>query len=320
MVKSVPSYVKLWESGELARRAQAARMRLSYCDLCPRQCHVDRLGGVLGVCHTGAQAIVHSWGPHHGEEAPLVGQGGSGTLFFSCCNLNCLYCQNFEISQLGYGRPMSAEELADGMLQMQTMGCHNVNLVSPTHVVAQILEALVIASERGLRLPLVYNTGGYDGLSTLALLDGVIDVYLPDAKYASDQVAQRFSGVSDYVAVSRAALREMHRQVGELVVDDDGIARRGLLVRHLVLPDRLAGTKEIMAFLAGELSPQTYVNIMPQYTPAYRAQELDPVMSRRLTQKEYEDAVQAALDAGLTRLDHLEAKRRQPRRPRRARR
>ena len=245
-----------------------------------------------------------SFGPHYGEERPLVGSQGSGTIFFTNCNLHCLFCQNFDISHLGEGQEASARQLATIMLNLQGMGCHNINLVSPSHSVPQILEALCIAAEEGLQLPLVYNTGGYDSLETLALLDGVVDIYMPDAKYWDSEVAGRLSGASDYPEVMRQALKEMHRQVGPLVIDEDGIARRGLLVRHLVMPERLAGTREIMRFIAGEVSPDTYINVMSQYRPCYRANEV-PELRRAVTTHEYREAMQEAVAAGLHRLDRV---------------
>lgn len=304
----VPAYIALWESGELKTRAAEGYSRLASCEICPRRCRVDRLQSAKGAgCRTGKRAVVHSYGPHFGEEAPLVGQGGSGTIFFSHCNLRCQYCQNYEISQLGEGHEVEPEELADMMLRLQEMGCHNINLVSPTHVVPHILAALVIAVAGGLRLPLVYNTGGYDALETLQLLDDVVDIYMPDMKYADAEIAWQFSRVRDYPAINRAAVKEMHRQVGDLIMDERGVALRGLLVRHLVLPNGLAGTPEIVRFLAEEISPHTYVNIMDQYRPCYNAHEL-PGMERRITRAEYQAAIDTALQAGLDRLDERRAR------------
>jgi len=245
---------------------------------------------------------VASYNPHFGEESPLVGRHGSGTIFFSWCNLRCRFCQNYDISQFGAGEPVEPEELAAMMLRLQGLGCHNINLVSPTHVVPQILAGLYIAAEVGLHIPLVYNTGGYDGLDTLALLDGIVDIYMPDMKYADADIARRYSGIVDYPRHNQAAVREMHRQVSDLVLDPDGIALRGLLVRHLVLPEGLAGTEEIVRFLAEEISKNTYLNLMDQYRPCHQAYELPP-LNRRITRAEYEAAVQAAQAAGLNRLD-----------------
>jgi len=298
------AYLPLLESGELERRAIEARQRLADCDLCARYCHVNRMETLAGaVCRTGALAIVNSHGPHHGEEDPLRGSRGSGTIFFSWCNLRCVYCQNWEISWEGRGREADADGLARMMLELQDRGCHNINFVSPSHVVAQILEAVWIAAGRGLRIPLVYNTGGYDSPEALALLDGVIDIYMPDMKYGDDATARRFSTVRDYVTVNRAAVTEMHRQVGDLVLDEQGVAVRGLLVRHLVLPDGLAGTEAVASFLAREISVETYLNVMAQYRACYRAFD-DPVLDRPLRTDEYLEALAVARRNGLRRLDH----------------
>jgi len=297
------AYLALYASGELAERAARARRHLRHCDLCARYCHVDRTRTIKGaVCRTGERAVVSSFGPHHGEEDPLRGSGGSGTIFFSWCNLRCIYCQNWEISWAGEGDEVGAEELAETMLRLQAWGCHNVNFVSPSHVVAQILEALVIAAEGGLRLPLVYNTGGYDSPEALALLDGVIDIYMPDMKYADPAVARQYSHIRDYAAVNRAAVKEMHRQVGDLALDERGIARRGLLVRHLVLPGGLAGSRAVLRFIAEEISPHTYVNLMDQYRPCYKAVD-DPILGRPLARAEFKAALAAARELGLDRLD-----------------
>ena len=246
--------------------------------------------------------MVSSYGPHLGEEAPLVGRNGSGTIFFSYCNLHCAFCQNYTISQLGEGSPVSQETLAGMMLSLQERGCHNVNLVSPSHVVPYILEALDIAAAKGLSLPLVYNTGGYDAMETLKLLDGIVDIYMPDMKYADRKTAERLSGIKDYPKINRAAVREMHRQVGDLKLDENGIAQRGLLVRHLVLPGGLAGTQEVVKFLANEVSANTYLNIMSQYHPCYKAFDI-PGLDRPLKDQEFNDAIDLARQQGLHRLD-----------------
>jgi putative pyruvate formate lyase activating enzyme len=297
----VPAYLALAESGGLARRVEAAYRRMEACDICPHHCGVNRLADERGTCRTGEQAVVASAGPHLGEERPLVGRHGSGTIFFAWCSLRCRYCQNASISQRGEGGPVTPEALAETMLALQRRGCHNINLVTPTHVVPQILAATQIAAERGLHIPLVYNTGGYDSLETLSTLDGVVDIYMPDMKYADPEVAERYSRVRDYPAINQAAVREMHRQVGDLQLDERGIAQRGLLVRHLALPEGLAGTGEIVRFLAG-LSKNTYLNVMAQYRPCYEAYDLPP-LDRPLTAAEYREAVRLALDAGLERLD-----------------
>lgn len=246
--------------------------------------------------------MVSSYGPHFGEEAPLVGSYGSGTIFFTYCNLHCVFCQNYTISQSGDGSAVDHDELARIMLSLQAKGCHNINLVSPTHVVPHILEALEPAIAMGLHLPLVYNSGGYDSTETLELLDGIIDIYMPDMKYSDANTAERLSGIKDYPEVNQAAVKEMHRQVGDLQVDEHGIAQRGLLVRHLVLPGRLAGTGEVMRFLAQEVSANTYLNIMEQYHPSYKASEI-PQLSHPLSRHEYNEAADLAHQQGLYRLD-----------------
>jgi len=301
MAPAWPSYLALHESGELARRAEQARELLEPCVVCPRECRAARLSGAASFCGGGERPKVSSAGPHFGEERPLVGTGGSGTIFLAGCNLGCIFCQNYEISHLRQGVEVGGDELANTMVRLQARGCHNINFVTPTHYVPQIMAALVIAVEAGLHVPLVYNTGGYDSVQTLRLLDGVFDIYMPDAKYADGEVAARLSGAPDYPQVMRAALSEMHRQVGDLEMGADGLARRGLLVRHLVLPDGLAGTPEIMRFLAS-LSRDTYVNVMAQYRPCYQAHQ-HPELCRRISADEYREAVQAAHDAGLHRLD-----------------
>ena len=298
-----PGYQKLLQSGALADRVKSAHAHLERCDLCFNQCHVNRLQTIKGaICRTGEQAVVYSHGPHFGEERPLVGRFGSGTIFFSRCNLHCVFCQNWEISQRGEGRTVSPEELAAIMLDLQELGCHNINFVSPSHVVAQILAALALAADQGLRVPLVYNTGGYDSFEALALLDGVIDIYMPDMKFADSAAALKYLRVRDYPEVNQAAVKEMHRQVGELVLDEHGIARRGLLIRHLVLPENSAGTDQLLAFIAQEISPQTYLNLMDQYRPCYLANEFPP-LDRRLSRTEFQAALAQAKKQGLHRLD-----------------
>lgn len=297
------TYLSLSRSGELARRAEQAREHLASCDLCAWECKVNRLAGKTAVCKTGERAKVSSFGPHLGEEYPLRGWRGSGTIFFTRCNLLCQFCQNHDISQTDAGTERTPEELAAIMLELQACGCHNINLVSPSHVVAQILAALVIAAENGLRIPLVYNTGGYDSLAALKLLDGVIDIYMPDMKYADPQTALQYSKVRDYPKFNQLAVEEMHRQVGDLQLDEHGLARRGLIVRHLILPNGLAGTKEVLRFLAARISRDTYLNLMDQYRPCYKA-HLFPQLNRPITAHEYAEAVQFAHEEGLHRLDH----------------
>ena len=296
-----PGYLALNRSGELARRVEAVHDLLAPCRLCPRECGADRLSGEEGFCRSGAQPKVASWTLHPWEEPPISGARGSGTIFFSGCTGRCLFCQNYPISQLGVGNVVTVERLAEMMAELQQRGAHNVNLVTPTHFVPQILAALSLAVEMGLRLPLVYNSSGYESVEVLRLLDGVVDVWLPDAKYATDDVARRLSGFSRYVEHNRAALREMYRQVGdELLLDGEGIAQRGLIIRHLVLPGGLAGTREVLHWIASELSPRVHVSLMGQYFPAYRAVG-HPLLGRKLTTEEYEDALAAFDEADLER-------------------
>jgi putative pyruvate formate lyase activating enzyme len=294
-------YLTLLESGELLPRARLARQHLQDCDLCARYCHIDRLRTIQGaVCRTGERAVVYSYGPHHGEEDVLRGWNGSGTIFFSSCNLRCEFCQNWDISQKRAGREVTAEELAAMMLDLQAQGCHNINLVSPSHVVVQILEATLIAAGHGLKVPLVYNTGGYDSPEALALLDGVIDIYMPDMKYSDSAIAHHYSHVRNYWEVNQAAVREMHSQVSDLQLDKNGLAYRGLLVRHLILPNGLAGTEKVLEFIACEISTNTYLNLMDQYYPCYRASEI-PELSRPVNATEYQEALDIARRLGLTR-------------------
>jgi len=274
---------------------------LEDCHLCSRQCGVNRLAGESGQCRITKQVMVSSYGPHFGEEAPLVGRHGSGTIFFTYCNLKCVFCQNYTISQLGEGSPVNKEALAKMMISLQAQGCHNINLVSPTHVVSYILEALEVAVDAGLYLPLVYNSGGYDSVETLGLLDGVVDIYMPDMKYSDGKIAEQLSGIQDYPSVNRAAIKEMHRQVGDLNIDEQGVAQRGLLVRHLVLPNRLAGTQEVVRFLAKEISTNTYLNMMAQYHPCYKAFDI-PSLAHPLQRQEFTEAIDLARQQGLYRL------------------
>jgi putative pyruvate formate lyase activating enzyme len=299
-----PAYLSLHRSGELACRAAAAIAGLAHCLVCPRDCGVDRLAGNMAVCKTGRHARVSSYGAHVGEEDCLRGWHGSGTIFFSMCNLGCVFCQNHDISQAGGGAEVTPQGLAAMMLELQGRGCHNINFVTPEHVVPQILEALPIAVEAGLRLPLVYNTSAYDSLESLCLMDGVVDVYMPDFKIWDPAAALLYLKARDYPEAARRAIREMHRQVGVLKLDEDGLAKRGVLVRHLVMPGGVAGTGSIMEFLSRELSPDTYVNVMDQYRPAWRvsAEKYAPI-ARRISSGEYDDALAAARRAGLHRFD-----------------
>lgn len=299
-----PAYLALLHSGELEQRVLAARDYLKQCVLCAWKCRANRVAGQIGPCRTGPNAVVSSYFAHLGEEDCLRGWQGSGTIFFANCNMACRFCQNYEISAHGVGAEVTTQQLARMMLKLQGQGCHNINFVSPSHVIAPILEAVWLAAQDGLRLPLVYNTGGYDSPEALALLDGVIDIYMPDIKYADATTARKLSKTPDYPRHNRRAIREMYRQVGDLVLDPKtGLAQRGLLVRHLVLPGDLAGTRQSMRFLAREISPDTYVNLMGQYMPAHEAMTLDGPISRPVNREEIQQAYADAVAAGLTRLD-----------------
>lgn len=297
----IPAYKALSDK-EFGARIELAGEIMHSCTFCPRKCHADRTSGEKGYCKTSDKPFVSSFGPHFGEERPLVGRSGSGTIFFGNCNLGCIFCQNYSISHLDEGIEVSYEKLAETMIALQRAGCHNINLVTPTHQVYAILRSLQIAASNGLKLPIVYNCGGYESVEAVQLLNGVVDIYMPDFKYSDSSSAARFSDAPDYPEKARAAILEMHRQVGDLVLDADGIALRGLLVRHLVLPGNIAGTAGVVEFIAKEISPDTYINIMDQYHPCYKAFEYPP-LNRRLTGKEFKDAVQLAIDAGLKRID-----------------
>ncbi len=297
------AYLTLHRSGELQNRAIDARRRLAKCDLCANHCLADRFTDPdRARCRTGEYAVVCSIGPHHGEERPLTGRRGSGTIFFGWCNLGCVFCQNWQISHQGEGRKMDCKILAERMLSLQAAGCHNINFVSPSHVIPQILSALVIAAEQGLKLPLVYNSGGYDSPEGLALMDGVIDIYMPDMKFADSQLAAPYLGVSDYVEINRIAVLEMHRQVGDLALDETNVARRGLLIRHLILPEGLAGTEQTLTFIAEQVSRDTYLNLMDQYRPCFQASRF-PGLDRRPNRNELHEARAIAKRLGLNRLD-----------------
>ncbi len=287
---------------DIDERIESAYDILHSCALCPRECGVDRTSGEEGFCRTGDELIVSSWGPHYGEERPLVGRGGSGTIFFTNCNLGCIFCQNYSISHLSEGDVVTEEKLAAVMLSLEEGGCHNINLVTPTHQVPMILKVLKIAFDHGLRAPIVYNCGGYESIETLKLLAGIVDIYMPDFKYADGAMAAKYSDAADYPEVAKKAIREMHRQVGDLVIDSKGVATKGLLVRHLVMPDNIAGTEEVVRFLAEEISADTYLNVMDQYRPCYKAFD-HPEINRRITTLEYRDAVNAAINAGIKRID-----------------
>ncbi|MDH7503340.1 MAG: radical SAM protein [Verrucomicrobiota bacterium] len=306
--QSYPAYTALLETGVLEKRAHEAISQLAECRVCPRRCNVNRLENKRGFCRTGRMARVASYFPHLGEEDCLRGWGGSGTIFFSGCNLRCVFCQNWDISQCDSGREVTASDIAAMMLELQEAGAHNINWVSPSHVVPQMLEATALAAQQGLRLPIVYNSGGYDSVQALKWLDGVVDIYMPDFKYWDAEKAGLLSAAPDYPEVARQAIREMHRQVGVLKLDARGLARRGLLIRHLVLPNGMAGTSEIASWLATEISPKTYINIMNQYHPdgaLLRAQlgKYPRELCRTLTIEEYVNAMRAARAAGLSRFD-----------------
>jgi putative pyruvate formate lyase activating enzyme len=297
-----PGYLALYHSGELERRAQALEARLASCDICPRECRVNRLQNELGYCHSGHLPIVSAVCAHHGEEPAISGTRGSGTVFFGNCNMRCAYCQNYQISQdwrKQKSREMDCRSLAEKMLYLQDgLGCHNINFVSPSHFVPQLLRAVVEAVSRGLRVPLVYNSGGYDSVASLRGLDGVISIYLPDLRYASDRWARKFSHAPDYVARARQAIKEMYRQVGDLVVDQSGVAQKGLIVRHLILPNGLAGSQQSLTWLVREFSPTVAVSIMSQYMPMHRAPRI-PLLARKITVEEHEKVLQLLDDLGI---------------------
>ena len=298
-----PSYIAPSESGELEERICRAYTLLDFCTVCPRNCRINRLEDERGFCRTGLLPVIASFGPHFGEEPPLVGQNGSGTIFVTHCNLSCEFCQNYDISQCGNGKTVSCETLAGMMIQLQQRDCHNINLVTPSHVVPQIIRSIGIAAEQGLHIPIVYNSGGYDSVDTLRLLDGIVDIYMPDAKYGSDDVAMALSHAPEYVASMTAVLKEMHRQVGDLMIRD-GLAVRGMIIRHLVLPENLAGSDLMLPWIAENISRDSYVNIMNQYHPSWYTQgdfdsSLLRTLGRRITPEEYRFAVRCARNSGL---------------------
>jgi len=295
-----PSYLNLSKK-DLKERIEKLFEILKNCEICPRKCHVNRLKGEKGYCQLGYLPVVSAFHPHFGEESVLVGRHGSGTCFMTSCNLSCVYCQNYEISQLRIGKEISFEELAEMMIELQSLGCQNINFVTPTHQVPAILKSLEIAIDEGLKIPLVYNTNSYDSVEVLKLLDGIFDIYLPDAKYSDDEVAQKYSNAPNYFKIMKSAIKEMHRQVGDLVINEEGIAVRGLIVRHLVLPNDLAGSEKIFEFIAKEISKNTFINIMDQYWPAYKAHQY-PELSRRITEKEFQEAINLAKKFGLKRI------------------
>ena len=298
-----PAYLRLHRSGELKKRGKDLWNIMESCELCPRMCGVNKLAGNKGFCQASSQLEISSYHPHFGEERPLVGKGGSGTIFFTNCGLRCVFCINWEISQAGHGYPRSIEDMAEMMLHLQKIGCHNINVVTPTHYSPHIVLALDIAVARGLRLPLVYNTCGWERIEILKKLDGIVDIYLPDFKYSDGKMAAKYSSAAEtYPEITKAALLEMHRQVGVAKPAGDGLIYRGLMIRHLVMPNRVSGAKEVIEWIAQNLPKDTYLNIMSQYTPMYKAFEYSEI-SRRITRREYQEVVEWAKEAGLTNLD-----------------
>jgi putative pyruvate formate lyase activating enzyme len=298
-----PAYLETYEKGLFPERVRKAFQLLQECTVCPRKCSIDRTRGEKGFCRAGDSPEISSYGPHFGEEKPLVGSHGSGTIFMTYCNLGCIFCQNYTISRFGEGTRISFGDFSRVMVDLQRQGCHNINFVSPSHFVPHILKALPKAIEMGLSIPLVYNTGGYDSVKALKLLDGVFDIYMPDFKYTRSDVAETYSQAPDYPRIVKMALKEMYQQTGDLVINKQGVALRGLLVRHLVLPDGLAGTGEAMHFLATEISKNTYVNIMDQYYPCGDIIPADSPLARRITDEEFAKALETAKEQGLTRID-----------------
>lgn len=293
-----PGFIRLHRSGELAKRVKDIYQLMKSCQLCPRRCGVNRLKGEVGYCRAALEPEISSFYCHFGEEPPISGWAGSGTIFFTHCSLRCVFCQNYPISQLGYGNKISIEHLARIMLNLQKKGCHNINLVTPTHFTPQIMAALDIAASKGLMIPLVYNCGGYESIQTLKLLKGVVDIYMPDIKYGGKEEAEKYSNAPDYFEVAKRAIKEMHHQVGELDVSPDGIAKRGLIIRHLILPNNLAKTEQVLKFIKNEVSPGTYISIMSQYFPAYKATKI-PELKRKITKKEYQKVLRFVRELSL---------------------
>ncbi|MBU8848153.1 MAG: radical SAM protein [Desulfobacterales bacterium] len=293
-----PKYIATKQKGALSEKIVQSRKLLHHCTLCPRKCKIDRLAGEFGICSTGEQAMVSSYAPHFGEEPPLVGNNGSGTIFFTNCSLKCCFCQNYEISFKGDGQKASIGQIASIMLHLKKIGCHNINLVTPTHVVPQFLQALDVAIENGLDIPVIYNSSGYESLETLKILDGIIDIYMPDFKFWNSKIANKACHAPDYPEITKQAIKEMHRQVGNLKMDDLNIAVSGLLVRHLVLPENMAGTYYVMKFLNEEISNNTYVNVMSQYHPVKKANKIKELM-RPITPEEFRTALETTRSFGL---------------------
>jgi putative pyruvate formate lyase activating enzyme len=299
-MNTFPSYLRTHANGSLEQRTARLEEKLGSCTLCPRECRVNRLEGDLGYCQAPAELVISSVFAHYGEEAPLAGFGGSGTIFLTHCNLKCVFCQNYEISVGGDGAPCSHKKLAAAMIDLQRRGCHNINFVTPTHYVPQILRSLSLAIEQGLSIPLVYNCGGYESLEVVRLLDGIVDIYMPDIKFLSKELARRFCNAPDYPEVIREVVMEMQRQVGDLVTDERGIALRGLIIRHLVMPSLGENTREVLAFIREDISRDAFVNVMAQYHPCYRAFEYQEIAGRP-AMKEYAEAGEYARKIGLTR-------------------
>ncbi|MCJ7554610.1 MAG: radical SAM protein [Ignavibacteriaceae bacterium] len=297
----LPLYLEKLTINDLRQRADVLQQILTECKICPNECNVNRLESGKGIyCHSTNKVIISSFVPHFGEEPPLVGFSGSGTIFFTNCNLSCVFCQNYDISQLGHGSRVSIEQLSEMMISLQSRGCHNINLVTPTHFVPQIISALVLAVDKGLEIPIVYNCGGYESVETLKLLEDIVDIYMPDIKYSDSETAARLSGIKNYWYVVQSAVKEMHRQVGDLHINRRGIAKRGLLIRHLVLPNDLAGSKKVIDFIADQISKETYINIMDQYYPANKANQHNE-LNRRITNEEYQRVINYAKQKGLSR-------------------
>ncbi|RKY86451.1 radical SAM protein [candidate division KSB1 bacterium] len=295
-----PGYVKLLESGELDDRISSLKEKLKKCNLCPHKCGIDRTAGEKGICKADESLYVSSAFPHFGEEAPLVGKYGSGTIFFTHCNLRCIFCQNYDISHYGEGKKTSIEKLAEYMLDLQKNKCHNINIVTPTHYVPQLVEGLKIAAENGLKIPLVYNCGGYESVETLKLLKNIVDIYMPDAKFSSNEIAKKYTTAPDYYDILKKALKEMHKQVGDLKIDSSGIAYKGLLIRHLVMPNNVAGSEKLINFIANNLSKNSYVNIMAQYRPLHLAHRFNKI-NRKIYHSEFNEVIKIARNKGLFR-------------------
>ena len=296
----LPLYLEQLNINGILQKSEELNDMMNECKICPNECGVNRFNNESGKCHSSNEIFISSYGPHYGEEPPLVGSFGSGTIFFTNCTLNCIYCQNYDISHLGRGEKVTPEQLSEIMLNLQKRGCHNINLVSPTHYIAGIVIALSLAVEKGLEIPLVYNTGGYESTITLKILENIVYIYMTYIKYSVDETAEKYSGVSNYWTLVKNAFLEMHRQTGDLKISRRGVAQRGLLIRHLVLPNKLAGSKEIIKFISQEISKDTYLNIMPQYRPAYNAYKYQE-LNRSITSEEFNETIQYAKDSGLYR-------------------